>query len=127
MTAIDFPAWHAADWERFFARAISSLWAVFWLWFGLASGIAEGMTPGGILVHSAVPGLLFLLLAAFAWWKERTGSYVFLLAGLFTYGAYWNMVGHRGVTYFLGVGSMLALPMLLAGLLFHLASRQPRV
>ena len=49
-----------------------------------------------------------------------------LFAGLFTYGAYWNMVGHRGVAYFIGVGSMLALPMLLAGLLFHLASRQPR-
>lgn len=126
MTAIHFPAWHAAEWERFLARTISSLWAAFWLWFGLASGIAEGMTAGGILVHTAVPGLIFLTLAAFAWWKERAGSYVFLFAGLLTYGAYWNMAGHRGFAYFLAVGSMLALPMLLAGLLFHLASRQPR-
>ncbi|MFN0169596.1 MAG: hypothetical protein ACKV22_24505, partial [Bryobacteraceae bacterium] len=101
MTAIHIQAWHAADWERFLARAISSLWALFWLWFGLASGIAEGMTPGGILVHTAVPGLIFALLTAFAWRKERAGSYVFLFAGLFTYGAYWNMMGHRGVGYFL--------------------------
>ncbi len=115
--------WQVTDWERFLARAVSGIWALFWLWFGIASGISEGLDLPGVLLHAALPGALFLGITAFAWWKERAGSYVFLFAGLFIYGAYWSMAGHRGVSYFLQVGALLALPALAAGFLFHEASR----
>ncbi len=111
------------DWERFLARAVSGIWALFWLWFGIASGIGEGLALPGVLLHAALPGAFFLGITAFAWWKERAGSYVFLFAGLFIYGAYWSMRGYHGLSHFLQVGALLALPALVAGLLFYEASR----
>lgn len=68
-------------WTVRLARVLAALWAGFWIWFGLASGIGEGLAPLGVLIHTAIPGLLFGLLAALAWRRERAGAIALLAAG----------------------------------------------
>jgi hypothetical protein len=126
MRAIHFPHWNLMEWERAGARAISALWAAFWLWFGIASGMGESGQPGDVLLHAAAPGLFFALLAAFAWWKEHAGGILLLVSGLLTYLAYWNMAANRGFAFWFTIGSMLALPQIVAGLLFLAASHRNR-
>ena len=43
------------------ARMVGGLWVLFWAWFGLASGLGEGMDLPGVLVHATVPGLAFVV------------------------------------------------------------------
>lgn len=72
----------ATRWMRYSARAIAIVWAGCWAFFGLASGIGEGMNPGGVFFHTALPGLIFLLTAAGAWrWEALCGS-MLVLEGL---------------------------------------------
>lgn len=126
MKAVHWPRLDTGEWERCVARFLSGIWALFWLWFGAASALFAGGSPIELLLQAAAPGLLFLTLAALAWWKEHTGGIVLLLTGLLTLAAYWQMAAHREPDYWLTVGSLLALPPLLSGALFLAASHHPR-
>ncbi len=64
------------------SRALAVLWACFWIWFGLASGIGEKLPLLGVLIHTAVPGLFFGLLTGIAWRWPRAGGIVLLAAGV---------------------------------------------
>jgi hypothetical protein len=110
------------------ARILGILWAGFWTWFGAASGIAEGLTPFGVLRYAAVPGLVFVLLLVIAWRWEAVGGGLLVLIGILIAVAY-PMLFRRlsALTIFL-TDLTLALPPLLAGLLFvfHWWSGKPR-
>ena len=123
MTRTSWRAWPAAQWERNAARAILLLWAAFWVWFGLASGLSEHLTPFGIFIHTAAPGLVFFLIALLAWRFERAAAWLLFAVGAVILYAYNEFMGHRGALFVLQVGSILAGPPLLAGLLFYMASR----
>ena len=71
-----------SDWSVRAAHAILILWAGFWTWFGLASGIGEGLDPLGILMHTALPGLLFIAITLLAWRWERVGGPALVVVGL---------------------------------------------
>lgn len=126
MTLTGWRAWPAAQWERNAARAILLLWAAFWVWFGLASGLSEHLGPMGIFIHTAAPGLVFAAIAAIAWRYERAAAWLLLAVAAGILFAYNEMMGHRGTLFVLQVGSILAGPPLLAGVLFYLASRAGR-
>jgi hypothetical protein len=79
-----------------------------------------------LLLHAAAPGALFLALTALAWWKEHAGGMALVLMGLLTVAAYWQMAGERGLSYWLTVGSLVALPQLVSGALFVAASHHSR-
>ena len=59
-----------------FAVGLALAWAGFWTFFGIASGMAEGLSPLGILVHGSFPGLLFLVSALIAWRRAPAGSWL---------------------------------------------------
>lgn len=63
------------------ALAVALVWAGWWVFFGVASGIGEGLSPVGVLVHAALPGLVFLatVLASAVW--PRVGAWVLLAEG----------------------------------------------
>ena len=106
------------------ARVLAILWAGFWIWFGLASGIAEKLTPGGVLLHTAVPGLFFVLLLVVAWRWEAVGGALLVLIGLLMAVAYPILFRRLpALTIFL-TDLTLALPPLVAGVLFLLAWRR---
>ena len=100
------------------ARVLAMLWAAFWTWFGLASGIAEGLSPAGVLVHTAVPGLFFVLLLVVAWRWEALGGILLVLASLFMAVAYPLVFRRMPLSTTIFVLLTMAVPPLLAGILF---------
>lgn len=106
-------------WMRHIAGALVLLWAGFWLFFGVASGIGEGLSRGAVLVHTAFPGLIFLVSAVFAWRTQVIGAAVLLLEGLAVLIAYPIMTYHQfPFSTIVFVILTMSLPPLIAGLLF---------
>ncbi len=71
-------------WLRIIALGLAFLWAGWWTFFGLASGISEGLPPLGVLIHTTVPGLIFLAVVLIAWRWDLIGGTLLILAGLLT-------------------------------------------
>jgi hypothetical protein len=67
---------------RKIARVLTILWASGWILFGLSSALSEGMTPSGVLLHAALPGLIFLLTTIIAWRWELIGGKLLMFEGL---------------------------------------------
>jgi hypothetical protein len=101
-----------ATWSRSIARALALAWGGWWTFFGLASGIGERLTPLGVLMHTLLPGGLFLATALLVWRWERVGAVLLLLEALLA--AAYAGLGHRWLTFLL---LTLALPPFIAGLL----------
>jgi len=114
-------------WMRYIARALALIWAGWWVLFGVASGIEEKLNPPGILIHSAVPGLIFLASVITAWRWESVGGVILLLEGLFVCIAYPTTMGKRfPLSTIFCVLVTMALPPLIAGLLFLVSRRKSR-
>jgi hypothetical protein len=105
-------------WIRYTARGLSLAWAGFWVWFGLASGLGEGLTPVGVLRHMTLPGLIFLVSALVAWRWEHVGGALLLLEGLLTLVGYPLQFSRFPAGTILMVLATMALPPLIAGVLF---------
>jgi hypothetical protein len=105
---------------RILAYAVAFVWAGFWTWFGLASGIGEKLRPLGVLLHALVPGGLFLASVAAAWRWEKPGAYLLLLEGLLIAILYPMHFPARFLPFVLPT---MALPPLVAGIL--LLSQRP--
>ena len=125
---------------RFVARFLALLWAGWWLFFGLASGLGEeiiglmrdqpllqdlsGLHVGPVLLRAAWPGLVFLLSVVVAWRWETIGGALLVFEGLLVLVAYPLMTyRHMLPVTILFVVLTMALPPLVAGALF-LASRR---
>jgi len=105
------------------ARTLVVLWASFWIWFGLASGLSEGLDAAGILLHTAVPGLCFSFLVIVAWHWEVLGGSLLVLIGLLIGGAYPEIAAGNTQVAMVPTVVALALPPLVAGALFIVHSR----
>ncbi len=103
-------------WTVHLARALAALWAGFWIWFGLASGIGEGLTPLGVLIHTATPGLLFGLLLALVWRFGRAGGPLLLITAVLVAAAY-PLLTHGWPRFYGFILLTMALPPLIAGAL----------
>jgi hypothetical protein len=106
-------------WESAFARGLSVCWAVFWIWFGFASGVAESASLLEVFLQT-VPGWIFLAVALFAWRRPHGGGAILVALGIVVFGVYWNMASQQASGGASAIGSMLALPPLVAGALFLL-------
>ncbi|MCC6443024.1 MAG: hypothetical protein IT210_06135 [Armatimonadetes bacterium] len=115
-----------AGWMRWVARGLALLWAGWWVFFGAASGIGEKLTLPGILLHTTVPGLAFLVSALLLWRFEAVGAFLLIAEGLLIAVVYPMMAKRFPVSAILFVLATMALPPLLAGLLSLLCwSRRP--
>jgi hypothetical protein len=109
----------SAEWMRYTARALVLTWAGWWMFFGLASGTGERLSPLGVLLHAAVPGGIFLISALIAWRWEMPGAALLIVEGLIVCAGYPLMVSGRfPLATILFVLLTMALPPVLAGLLF---------
>jgi hypothetical protein len=98
-------------WLRYVARTVALLWAGLWTLFGLLAGVGEGLDLPGILMHTAVPGLVFLLTVFVAWRWELPGAVLLGLVGLLTLFVFGFARTPEGL-------ALLTLPPLFAGALF---------
>lgn len=112
----DFHLWNPMM-TRDLARLIAGVWAFFWTWFGMASGIAEGMTIPGTLVHMA-PGLAFTALTWFAFRNEFAGGVALLAISLLMFVYYPLFAGAGPPGVIAASALLLGLPPLVAGLMF---------
>ena len=114
-------------WIRFMAVSLSLMWAGWWSFFGLASGIHEGLSPGGVLIHTATPGLIFLASALFALLHPMSGGIMLIVEGIFVMVAYPLLVRDTFPTSTISfILVTMALPALLAGFLFVLSLYAPQ-
>jgi hypothetical protein len=103
---------------RHLARVLASVWAGWWIFFGLASSLAAGLSPAEVLLYTVVPGLIFLVSAVVLWQQEVMGGLILLLEGLIILIGYPMVVSGDfppGVIIF--VVSTMALPPLISGFL----------
>lgn len=101
-------------WIRYGARALALVWGAWWTFFGLASGLAEGLDPLGVMLHTLVPGLIFLFIAMSTYRWELFGAVALVLAGFAALVFFFNFA----VT--LAGMLTLVLPPILAGILLLL-------
>ncbi len=110
----------------FAARVIGTLWALFWLWFSVASALGEELRLGGFIMHIVFPGALFLGVALLAWRWPQHGALVFVIIGLIVMVGYPLMMGHMPFHTIFFVELTMGLPPLLAGSLLFFAYREPK-
>jgi hypothetical protein len=99
------------------------LWACFWLWFGLSSGLAQHLAPLGIALHIAAPAAVFAFIAWLSYRHPRQAGWILLGIAAIILLEYNHLMGHRGALYVLEVGSIISGPPLVSGLLFLLHAR----
>jgi hypothetical protein len=110
-----------ANGRRLFARALATLWALWWVFFAFASTLAEGKGFWSVVVPTGIVLMVFGGCAAMAWTKERLGGTVLLLVGAVLLYASVFWMHHTRIDTKLFVVGTLALPPLLTGtLLLHL-------
>lgn len=116
-----------ADWGiRVVARALALVWSIGWISFGLVSGIGEGLKPGTVLTHAALPGVIFLATALIAWRWECLGGLLLLLEGIIITAYFmtpFNQVSLVGLYFVL---SSATLPALFVGFLFVYSWRKSK-
>jgi hypothetical protein len=119
MTSLNYAGDRETKWMRDIARILALVWAGWWTFFGLASGLGEGLDPSGVAIHIAMPGLIFLIVALIAWRWEAIGGILLGLVGLIVLIAYPATTYGRlpPATISFAVLTM-ALPPLVAGMLF---------
>ena len=116
-----------AEWGvRYFARGSALIWALSWVIFGLASGIGEGLAPGGILSHTALPGLIFLATVLIAWRWQSLGAILLLFEGSMI-ATYFltdlDRISFLGIFFVMLTGT---LPSFFIGFLFILSCRKSK-
>lgn len=106
---------------RKIARMLTMLWASGWLLFGLSSGLYEGVTLRGVLLHAALPGLIFLLTTIVAWRWEVIGGKLLMFEGLLIL-VIFPVIAAGSIPFggILFVILTMALPPLVAGILLRM-------
>ncbi len=108
------------NWLRIIPRSLALAWAFFWVWFGAASGVSEGIGFIRTVVHIALPGLIFLVSSLIPWRFPRTGGVILIIEGIVITIAYPIMFDHFPLITIVFVLLTMSVPPLLSGILFLL-------
>jgi len=101
--------------------------AVFWLWFGIASAIAENLGPANVVLHLLVPGGAFAIIGGLALRWRAPAALALIVLGAFLAIAYplVYIEFFAASTVVLVVATM-AVPPLVAGILLLLSRSHTR-
>jgi len=88
MSSAGYSVNRVPKWFRNIAGTIILITGGYWSFHGLTSGLSMGLGLGGVLVHIAVPGLIFLFSAAVAWCWRVIGGVVLVIEGLIAFFIY---------------------------------------
>jgi hypothetical protein len=108
-------------WAGLFVGLAGSAW---WLYFGVTRGSSQGLDVLGALLHTALPGVVFLVSMAIAWRWRFAGGVLLVIEGLFI-SIFGPMIfkhcSFMSVALLLLTGS---LPLLASGILLILSYRR---
>ncbi len=115
-------------WQRSSARVLMIIAIVFWLWFEIGSAYVERARPLNWLMHTPVPGGIFIASTLVAWRWEGIGGALLALEGLGTLSFIVRafLLGNLTGSGLLLMCLTLGLPPLAAGTLFLLCWRRSR-
>lgn len=115
-------------WQRSAARVLMIIAIVFWLWFGIGSAYVERAGPFNWLMHTPVPGGIFILSTLVAWRWEGIGGPLLALEGIaalrFIVRAF--LLGSLTASTLVLMCLTLGLPPLAAGILFLVCWQRSR-
>ncbi len=112
-------------WMRPLAWTLIVLVTAFWLWFGIASAVAERLGAMNSLGHIVVPGGVLVVTALIAWRWPAAGAALFIAEGVFVAVGYPLTFGRRFPAFTtVMVLLTMAAPPILAGALLLLDRRQ---
>ncbi|MFH1245106.1 MAG: hypothetical protein V1662_01315 [Candidatus Omnitrophota bacterium] len=100
---------------RYIARALSLVWALWWVFFGLACGVFHYRELAEIIVHSTLPGLFFLLTALFAWKWESPGGIALIVEGITAFIIYLLYVKYFSISTLILALMTMSAPAIIAG------------
>lgn len=105
-------------WMRFLAWTLIVLVTAFWLWFGIASAVAERLGVLNWIGHIVVPGGVLVVTALIAWRWPMVGASLLIAEGLFVAIGYPLTFGRRFPLFTtVMVWLTMALPPAVAGVL----------
>ena len=114
-------------WMRPLAWALIALVTAFWLWFGIASAVAERLGALNWIGHIVVPGGVLVVTALVAWRWPIVGASLLIAEGLFVAIAYPLTFGRRFPLFTtVMVWLTMALPAMIAGVLLLVDRRAAR-
>lgn len=103
---------------RRIALLLLAMGTAFWLWFGIASAIGEGLGPGNFIGHLLMPGGALLALLIISWRRGAVGGVLLIVAGLIMLVGYpWMVWGRFPLTTIAFVLVIMAAPPLTSGIL----------
>jgi hypothetical protein len=108
------------------ASILSLLWGGWWTFFGLASGIGEGIGILGTLMHALVPGFIFLATALAARKWSFAGGILLVLEGVLALWFFGYLSDRLLTALGLQMVLLLGLPGVISGLIFMSESRKRR-
>jgi hypothetical protein len=115
MKSFDYNVDRLAKWLRNIAMVIISISGIFWLLYGLVSGLSKKFGLGGILFEMS-PGFLFLFVAAIAWQWGIIGGTILIMLGIIVFFLYISMIELNLLVFIYASPS--GLPPIIAGCLF---------
>lgn len=102
-------------------RAATIVWAGFWLWFAVASGIHDRLPWHGVVLYALHwPVSMIVALVPVTWFWPRLGGVLLILAGFVVAAWYALYYGHMPTGTKLFVLSTMGLPPLVCGLILLL-------
>lgn len=104
-------------WLLWLVRALTVIWAGFWLWFGVASAVLERQPWHGVVLYALRPGLMFVAIVVIAWLWPRPGGVVLIVTSFLLAAWYGIYYGDKPTALKVFVLATIALPPLLAGLI----------
>lgn len=69
-------------WLRRGGLALATAVSLFWIWFGVASGLGEGLSAADTVLHAMVPGGVMALVLLAAWRWPLAGGALLAAAGI---------------------------------------------
>lgn len=114
-------------WMRPLAWTLIVLVTAFWLWFGIASAVAERLGALNWIGHIVVPGGVLVVTALVAWRWQIAGASLLVAEGVFVAIAYPLTFGRRFPLFTtVMVWLTMALPPMIAGVLLLVDRRAAR-
>ena len=111
---------------RIIAGVVSLLWAAFWIFYGLFSGLPEGGGFSGFLYHApnALPGIIMLISAAIAWRCATVGGVILCVESLLIVVGY-PLLSHSKthITTIIYIILGMGIPPMFSGLLFIVSGK----